>query len=396
MLARRARAYVKSVIRASQTQVWYKWELFMQRRTFLMSSAAAAQAVFGQSPNERTGTALIGVGIRGSYLLTGVMEQPNARMVMLCDTNAARLDKAASAASRDNPATTSDWRKILERKDVDAVFIATPPYLHAEMAIAALKAGKHVYCEKPIGITPESIRNLIQAAKASNRVFQAGQQMRSMKQLGEAVRKIHEGAIGDVLFVKAQRHASADLDHSGSSADWYFDVKKSGGYLVEQSVHNLDACNWAIGSHPTRAAGFGGIGLYKNDPPGRDIMDHSSITYEYPNGVKLSFTQMVFHPRSMPGNNQMIYVYGTKGSVDLLSTSMLYPLTREGKPSELAAKVTESPHAHITAFYDCVQKGAKTPADVVVGASAALTAILGNETCAQGKVVNWSDLGVNI
>jgi myo-inositol 2-dehydrogenase / D-chiro-inositol 1-dehydrogenase len=368
----------------------------MRRRNFLMSSAAAAHAVLGQAPNERSGTALIGVGNRGSYLLTAVMDQPNARVVALCDNKPDRLDSAASAASRDNPATTSDWRKILDRKDVDAVFIATPPYLHPEMAIAALKAGKHVYCEKPIGITADSVRELVQVAKATNRVFQAGQQMRSMRQLGEAVRKIREGAIGDVLFVKAQRHASADLDHKGSSADWYFNVKKSGGYLIEQSVHNLDACNWAIGSHPVRAAGFGGIGLYKNDPPGRDIMDHSSITYEYPSGAKLSFTQMVFHPRSMPNNNQMIYVYGTKGSVELLNTTTLYPLAKEGKPVELAAKVTEPPHAHITAFYDCVQKGAKSPADITIGATAALTAILGHETCTQGKVVNWSDLGVDI
>ena len=232
-----------------------------------MSSAVGAGAVFGQSANDRAGTALIGIGNRGSYLLTAVMDQPNARVVALCDNKADRLDKAATSAAKDNPATTSDWRKILDRKDVDAVFIATPPHLHAVMAIAALKAGKHVYCEKPIGITAESVRGVMQAAKESNRVFQAGQQLRSLKQLGEAVRKIREGAIGDVLFVKAQRHASADIDHNSSSADWYFDVKKSGGYLIEQSVHNLDVCNWAIGSHPLRAAGFGGIGLYKNDLP---------------------------------------------------------------------------------------------------------------------------------
>jgi myo-inositol 2-dehydrogenase/D-chiro-inositol 1-dehydrogenase len=98
----------------------------------------------------------------------------------------------------------------------------------------------------------------------------------------------------------------------------------------------------------------------------------------------------------MPNNNQMIYVYGTKGSVELLSTAMRYPLNKDEKPEELAAKTTEPPHAHITAFYDCVQKGAKSPADVTVGATAALTAILGHETCTKGKVVNWSDLGVDI
>ena len=120
-------------------------------------------------------------------------------------------------------------------------------------------------------------------------------------------------------MVKAQRHAAADLPHDGTSGDWYFDVTKSGGYLIEQSVHNLDLCNWVIGSHPLRACGFGGILLYKNDPPGRTIFDCGSLTYEYPKGVKMSFTQNVFHPASMPNGNQYVYVYGTKGAVDLMN-----------------------------------------------------------------------------
>ena len=368
----------------------------MNRRYFMMGSAFAAHSVFGQSDGKQVGTAMIGVGNRGSYLLQGVMVQPDVRVVALCDNKPDRLDKAATAAAASKPATTTNWQQILERKDVDAVFIASPPYLHAEMAIAALKAGKHVYCEKPIGLTPASIRELISTAKQTNRVFQAGQQMRSFKQLGEAVRKIHEGAIGDILFVKAQRHASADLDYAGSSGDWYFNYNKSGGYLVEQSVHNLDACNWAIGQHPTRAAGFGGINLHKSEPKGRDILDHASITYDYANGAQLNFTQMVYHPRSMPNGNQMIYVYGSKGSVELLNTTTFYPLDKSQEPSVLAPKVEEKDDAHIAAFYRCIRTGAPSPADVTSGAAAALTAILGHETCVQGKVVHWADLGVNV
>jgi predicted dehydrogenase len=264
------------------------------------------------------------------------------------------------------------------------------------MAIAALKAGKHVYCEKPIGVTAAQVRALVDVAKNSNRVFVAGQQLRSMKRLGEAVRKIHEGVIGDVIMVKAQRHASADLAHDGSSADWYFDVTKSGGYLIEQSVHNLDLCNWVINAHPQRAAGFGAILLYKNDPPGRTIFDCGSLTFDYPKGIKMSFTQNVFHPRSMPNGNQYVYVYGTKGAVDLMQTSTMYPLDREGTPSVLAEKQPEETHAHITAFYDCVTKGAKSPADIVVGATAALTSILGHEAMVKEKIVTWSELGVKV
>ncbi len=264
------------------------------------------------------------------------------------------------------------------------------------MAIAALKAGKHVYCEKPIGVTPAQVRALVEVARSTNRVFVPGQQMRSMKQLSEAVRKIREGAIGDVIMVKAQRHATADLPHDGTSGDWYFDVTKSGGYLIEQSVHNLDACNWVIGAHPLRACGFGGILMYKNDPPGRTIFDCGSLTYEYPNGVKMSFTQNVFHPRGMPNGNQLIYVYGTKGAVDLLSTATMYPLARDSQPSVLAPKQQENQHAHEAAFYDSITKGAKPPADITIGATAALTSILGHEAMVKQTVVTWSDLGVDV
>src|ERR1035437_7888684 len=224
----------------------------VNRRFFLFGSALAAHAFQSEKP---VGTGMIGVGNRGSFLLQGVVRQPNAKVLALCDIKPDRLDKAASAAARDNPATFADWHRVIE----------SPPYLNPERAIAAIKAGKNVYCEKPIGVTPAQVSTLLDAAKGSRKVFVAGQQLRSQKQLGETVRKIHEGAIGDVIMVKAQRHATADLDHDGTSADWYFDVTKSGGYLIEQSVHNLDLCNWAIGAHPSRACGFGAIVFYKND-----------------------------------------------------------------------------------------------------------------------------------
>jgi myo-inositol 2-dehydrogenase / D-chiro-inositol 1-dehydrogenase len=364
----------------------------VDRRLFLFGSALAAHAF---QPEESVNTAMIGTGNRGSFLLQGVLRQPNAKVLALCDIKPDRLDKAASAAAKDNPATYADWQEVIERKDVDAVFIATPPYLHSEMAIQAIQAGKHVYCEKPLGVTPSQVRALLDAAKGSNKVFVAGQQLRSQKQLGETVRKIREGVIGDVIMVKAQRHAAADLAHDGTSGDWYFDVTKSGGYLIEQSVHNLDLCNWVIGSHPLRACGFGAIVLYKNDPPGRTIFDCGSITYDYPNGVKMSFTQNVFHPASMPHGNQYVFVYGSKGAVDLM-TGTMYPPGRGAQPEVLAPKQQEDEFAHIAAFYESIVHGAPPPVDVRGGATAALTAILGHEAMVQEKVVKWSDFGIDL
>lgn len=146
----------------------------------------------------------------------------------LCDIKPDRLDKAATTATAHKPATYRDYHQLLERKDIDAVVIATPCDLHVEMAIAALKAGKHVYCEKPAGINPASIQQLLDVARSSDRVFQIGQQMRSISRLRRTIEKVHEGVIGDVIMVKAQRHAAADLPHDSSSNDWFFDAKRSG------------------------------------------------------------------------------------------------------------------------------------------------------------------------
>ncbi|HYO80342.1 MAG TPA: Gfo/Idh/MocA family oxidoreductase [Bryobacteraceae bacterium] len=368
----------------------------IDRRYFLLGSAAAAQSALSQTDATRIPTAMIGVGNRGSYVLKGVLEQPNARVAALCDLKPARLDTAATVAAKDNPATYADWRKIIDRKDIDAVFIATPPHLHAEMAVAAIQAGKHVYCEKPIGITPEQVRDVVNAARGNSKVFVAGQQMRSFRQMQRAIEQIRKGAIGDVVMVKAQRHGPADLPHDSSSGDWYFDVNKSGGYLIEMSVHNVDACNWAIGAHPVRASGFGGTLLYKNDPPGRTIFDCGVLAYDYANGAKMSFTQSVFHPAGMPGGNQYIHVFGTKGSVDLLPSTNMYPLQGKGSGTPLAAKVEEPPHAHVTAFYDCISKGGPNPADITVGATAALTAIMGHLAMTKQKVITWDELGVQL
>ena len=367
----------------------------VNRRVFLLGSAAVAASA--QNSQQTVGTGMIGVGNRGSYLLQAALAQPESKILALCDIKPDRLDKAATAARRDNPATYADWRKVLERKDVDAVFIATPPDLHSEMAVAALRAGKNVYCEKPIGVTPAQVRAVIEAAKQSKKVFVPGQQLRSIKEYMEAVAKIREGIIGDVIMVKAQRHATADLPHDGSSGDWYFDVNRSGGYLIEQSVHNLDLCNWAIGAHPTRASGFGGILMYKNDPPGRSIFDCGTISYEYPRGVLMSFTQNVFHPRAMPNGNQYIYVYGTKGAVNLMGTPTMYGLSGDSQPVVIGEKAQPpDPHAHIAAFYKAVASGGKLPADITIGATAALTAILGHQAMTRQQVVDWQSLGVDV
>jgi len=219
--------------------------------------------------------------------------------------------------------------------------------------------------------------------------------MRYISRLRKTIEKVHAGAAGKVIMVRAQRFAGDDLDHNGPSADWFFDARRSGDVLVEMAVHNLDVCNWVIGNHPERAAGFGGALLWANDPPGRTNMDGYTLSYDYANGVKLSFVQMFFHPDGMPNGGQFCHVYGTNGAVDLMN-STYYP-RGGGKPEVLVEKEPEAKgEAHLIAFYDAIRTGQKAFADATVGATAALTAILGREAIYRKQVTAWRDFGVEI
>jgi predicted dehydrogenase len=365
----------------------------MQRRDFMKASLAASGAgLFSQAAHgdEPLRTAMIGTGNRGSYVLQIILQQPGVKVTALCDLKPDRLDKAASLAKRDNPKTFRDYHELLARKDVDVVYIDTPCDLHVEMAIAALQAGKHVYCEKPAGITAESVNRLVKEVRASDRVFCVGQQMRSYEILKHVTARLREGIAGDIIMVKAQRHASADLDHNGLSADWFFDAKRSGDVINEMVVHNLDVCNWLIGAHPESAAGFGGTLLWKDDPPGRTNMDGYTLSYDYPKGVKMSFTQVFFHPQGLPGGGQYYYVYGTKGAVDVLN-GKFYPREPAGSPETIFQPVREKDDPHVAAFFEAIRTGKQPPAGIEIGASAALTAILGREAIYNKTVTRWSD-----
>jgi predicted dehydrogenase len=362
------------------------------RRAVLIGSLPASSR--RAAAQDAVGVGMIGVGNRGSYLLKVVMEEPRARVAAVCDIKTDRLDRAATAAARDKPATATDYRKLLERKDVDAVLIASPCDLHVEMTIAALRADKHVYCEKPVGITPESIAELMRAARSSRPVFMAGQQRRSDMALRQIVARIQEGVAGKVVMIKAQRHAANDFSPTGSSGDWVLNAKRSGDVIVEQAVHNLDTCNWILNSRPERAAGFGGALITPKVPPDRTITDGYTLSFDYPNGVKMAFTQVQFHPPGLPHGGEQTYVYGSAGAV-ALESGMFYPRAGQEKPVLLAERKRENREArHIALFLDCIRNGSQPETGIVVGATAALTAILGREAMYRQKVLAWKELGV--
>jgi myo-inositol 2-dehydrogenase / D-chiro-inositol 1-dehydrogenase len=363
------------------------------RRHFLKVPAAAAGSaalVSAQSPNDTVRVAFIGVGNRGSHLLRNMLKVPGIKVVAICDLDEERLKQAVSAAQAAGsaPESYTEFRRLLDRKDIDAVVIATPVDLHKEMAVAALEVGKNVYCEKPMAVTPEDCRIVTNAAAAAKGIFQAGFQLRHDPNRAASMRYIKQGGLGKVLFLQGYRHTN-DLPRQTS---WYFDRTRSGDNIVEQACHIIDLMVWAAGSHPLRAFGSGGVNLFKNEPPGRTTMDNYSIIYEFPDDVRLCFSHIYFDPPGFSGIKERVYC--ANGAVDLATATFIEREKRGDHKIEVPDAGQDSTYLSLAAFIDNA-RGKKKPLNHADSARiSTLTAMMGRKSIYERRVVTWEEVDV--
>jgi predicted dehydrogenase len=365
------------------------------RREFLAVPAAAV--VSAQSPNDAVRVGVIGVGNRGTYLLRTVMKVPGVQIVALCDIDAANLQRAMSLAQAagHKPEGYSEYRRLLDRKDLDAVVIATPVDLHKEMFVAALEVGKHVYGEKPMGLTPEECRIVTNAAAAAKGIFQAGFQLRHDPNRSASMAHIKKGGIGKVLFLQGYRHSN-DLPRKTL---WYFDRTRSGDNIVEQACHIIDLMVWAAGAAPLRAYGTGGINLFKNEPEGRTTMDNYAVVYEFPQDIRFTFSHIYFDPFGFSGIKER--VFGSEGAIEL-STATVYQLTARGGAgrgqNEVQLPVTDpkqdSGYLSLAAFVDNARARKKPLNDAESARISTLTAMMGRKSIYERRVVTWDEINV--
>jgi predicted dehydrogenase len=341
-----------------------------------------------QSP-DTIRVAVIGVGNRGTLLLGNLVKIPGVQVVAICDLMEDRQAKAIAtvAAAGGKADGYSDFRKMLdERKDIDAVVIATPVDTHKMVALAALEVGKNVYCEKPMAVTPEDARLMVAATKTAKGIFQAGFQLRHDPNRSAAMEFIHSGGIGDILFLQAFRH-TGDLPHN---TPWYFDRNRSGDNIVEQACHILDMMTWSVDKHPLRACGSGGINLFHDDPPGRTTMDNYTIIYEFPGDVRLSFSHIYFDPPGFSGIKER--VFGSLGAIDLAAATW----TARDKKGEIKLDVPDAgrdaTYQSLAAFMDNA-RGRKKPLNNAESAyRSSLVAMMGRKAIYEKRVVTWEEM----
>jgi myo-inositol 2-dehydrogenase/D-chiro-inositol 1-dehydrogenase len=360
----------------------------LSRRVFLALPGAFALA---QSPNDAVRLGFIGVGNRGSFLLKHMLNVPGTRVVAVCDINAETLGKAVAQAKAAGQTAegVADYRALLDRRDIDAVVIATPVDTHREIAVAALDSGRHVYAEKPMALTPEECRAIVDAAKRAKGLYQSGFQLRHDPNRRASLDFIRRGGLGRVLYCQGYRHTS-DLPRETA---WYFDAKRSGNNIVEQACHILDLFTGAIEAAPLRAMGSGGVNLYKDVPPGRTTFDNYSVIYEFPNDVRVTFSHIYFDPDGFSGIKER--VFGSVGAVDLAAATWR-ELDKKTGPIKLEVPDAgqDSSYLSLAAFIDNVRHG-RTPVNNAESARrSTLVAMLGRKAMYERRIVEWREVDV--
>ncbi len=263
-------------------------------------------------------TGHIGVGNRGGSLLRTALQCPGSMPLAVCDKQPSKrkdfkqsIEDVIEKREGQKPtvAVYDDYRRLLDDKSIEAVFIATPHYLHGPMAIDAVEAGKHVYCEKAMAFTIGENQDIVElvesGAKAydgetgrptGDMVFQVGHQRHYSPLYRRVGDMVASDQIGDLATIRAQWNLNDSISRPAPSLEmervinWRLYSEYSGGLTTEYATHQIDVANWYFGTHPHSVCGYGGIDWYGGD--GRDTHDniHLIFTYEVPVLVRHKFT----------------------------------------------------------------------------------------------------------
>jgi predicted dehydrogenase len=252
----------------------------------------------------------LGIGAMGLSHVNQFHVKNNARAecVAICSRNDANVAKALAVAP--NAKVFRDEHELIQ-SDLDAVVISTPNSTHAALALAALKAGKHLFLEKPIGITPEECRAILAAAEASNRVVMVGHELRYSPFFQKMKALVEAGVIGRPRMVWTREFRGPFQPKSGQ---WIQDARQSGGMMVDKNCHHFDMMNWWVGARPRRVAAFGGSAVMHVVDPAHQVNDHSTVSLEYDNGV-LGTLQVCLFARDFPEEDLEMGIVGDAGSL---------------------------------------------------------------------------------
>ena len=406
----------------------------MQRRDFLQSAAAAASGLlllkpgtaFGSQANSAVRLGLLGCGSRGTSVATSFAKNTAARVVALADLFPDQLAAGRShfielnGSLGQQPIDTSllfqgphAFEQIAASHEVDVIQISTPPFFHVQHLEAAVSSGKHVYCEKPVGIDVNQARHALAIAKrvGAAQSVDVGFQCRSAPPIAAIAEKIQAGALGTIASMTGNYNAPASLEkvRPGAGADeyrlrnWLWDRALSGDILVEQNIHIIDLCNWMLGAHPVRATATGGRSVLKH---AGNCWDNYQVDFTYPGEIHLSFASTQFGDYG--GFDAGLKFFGATGAATVPYSG---PVKITGAQPWAWQDAAESPAApqkfaangnfsdnlafadreKERSFIDSIT-GGHAHNQIAAGVETALSCMLGRMAGYQHREVSWDDL----
>jgi predicted dehydrogenase len=400
------------------------------RREFLRKSAAAAAGaaslalptivsprVFGSpqsaAPSDRVRLGFIGVGNRGSQNLgTFLKKLDRVDIVALCDVDSSHLadqQKRVEGLTKKKPIGYGDYRKLLENKDIDAVVVSTPDHWHALTTTDACRAGKDVYCEKPLTLTIAEGQAMIAAARANNRIVQTGSQQRSDDKFRLGCELVRSGRLGKIHTVRVgisgvklgkkkpfteSKTPPPELDYDfwlGPAPYHAYEAKRvhynfrffwdySGGQMTNWGAHHLDIAQWGLGMDGSGPVRFEGKARYNKDKL-FEVPEWCEVKYEYANGIKMICGQSEKGGTTFEGADGTIHV-----SRGVLTSTPAGIVEEPLRGKDVHLYVSDDHHGN---WLDCIHSRKLPICDVAIGHRSASVCHLGNIAIRSGKVIHW-------
>ncbi|TAF31265.1 MAG: gfo/Idh/MocA family oxidoreductase [Cytophagales bacterium] len=393
----------------------------LTRRDFVKTSALVAGGILTSlsveasafvAGNDVIKVALIGCGGRGTGAAVQALKtKQNVRLVAMADAFKDRLDDSFSNIQKSFPnqkdrVAVPDANKFIGfdgyKKAIalaDVVILATPPGFRPMHFEEAVKAGKHIFMEKPVAVDMPGIRKVLEMAEVAKQKklnVVVGLQRHYQTNYRELMKRIQDGAIGDItsaqvywnndgVWVNERQANQTEMEYQ--MRNWYYFNWLCGDHIVEQHIHNIDVVNWAKNAYPIRAQGMGGREV-RNGKQFGEIYDHHFVEYEYADG-----TIMNSQCRHIPGTMSRVseFLQGTKGKATTNGATSIMDL-KGNKVWEYRGKDDPDPYQQEhTELFEAIAKGEFKFSDAENGAKSTMTAIMGRLATYSGQVINWDE-----
>ncbi|MCD6220631.1 Gfo/Idh/MocA family oxidoreductase [bacterium] len=347
---------------------------------------------------------IVGFGTRGRGIVNNILSIDEYEIIGVCDIRK-ELKEDVEKIGKDVRFFT-DYKKLLEQEDVEAIFISSPQFTHKEITLDSFKAGKHVYCEKPMATSIKECDEMIKGSKKYKKILMVGQQMRYHAHLNKMKEILDRGEIGKpvMLWIKEFRDPFPAL--------WVYDYKKSGGTFVEKNCHHFDFFNWFSGSRPLRVFASASCDVIKEvNGIKSEIFDNGWVIIEYENGVRAMLGICMFLGIRTEREGKIgIHVreIGIAGEKGLMRTEgfelgkkievrysenknkLLYEVKTEGN---IPTPYNQDGNKGILLkFYECVKRGGEPEVNGEAGKMAVAVSLAAEKSAKEKRVVKMEEI----